>query len=155
MKPELIYWDSCTFLAWLQEDPGQVDLARGTLERAQAGEVGLITSTLTLTEVLWMKGAPKLPEEKAVKLRQFFRRSYIRLHNVTRGVAEGAQDLVWNHSIKPKDAIHVATALELGVPTLETFDDDLLKKTGLIGDPALVIRKPIPPKQGSLNLGQR
>lgn len=154
MKAEIVYWDSCAFLAWLQADPGQAELCAGTLERAKAGEVGIVTSTLTLTEVLWTKGGPKLPAEKAGLLRQFFRLSYVRLHNVTRGVAEGAQDVVWNHGIKPKDAIHIATALELKAPTFETFDGDLLKKSGTIGDPGLIIRKPIGPRQQGFNFGQ-
>lgn len=154
MKPDLIYWDSCAFLGWLQAEPDKMDLCSGTLDRAKAGEVGIITSALTLTEVLWTKGGPKLPEDKADTLRKFFRHSYIRLHNVTRGVAERAQDVVWNHNVKPKDAIHVATALELGVPTLETFDDGVLKLHGLIGTPPLVVRKPIAAKQGSLPFAQ-
>lgn len=152
MKAELIYWDSDCFLGWLQGEAAKVDLCRGTLERAEGGQVGIITSSLTLAEVLWMKGAPKIPQDKATKLRAFFRRSYIRVYNLTRGVAESAQDLVWNQDVRPKDAVHVATALELKVLTLETFDQGLLDKTGIIGTPPLVIRKPLPPVQGALNL---
>ena len=155
MKPELIYWDSCAFLGWLQEEADKVALCQGTIDRAEAGEVGIITSALTLTEVLWTKGGPKLPAEKADTLRKFFRRSYIRVHNVTRAIAEGAQDVVWNHNIKPKDAIHVATAVSLSVPTLETFDDGLLNRTGLVGTIPLVMRKPIPPKQPGLFDGKK
>jgi predicted nucleic acid-binding protein len=72
------------------------------------------------------------------------------VQNVTRSIAETAQDVVWNNSVKPKDAIHVATALALSVPTLETFDDHLITRSGVIGTPPLVIRKPIPPKQSDL-----
>lgn len=96
-----------------------------------------------------MRGQPKIPQEKAEIVRRFFRRSYIRMYNVTRRLGEDAQDLVWNHSIKPKDAIHVATAVHLGVEALETFDEDLIKKSGKVGDPLLKIRKPQPPRQGS------
>jgi predicted nucleic acid-binding protein len=150
MKAELIYWDSCAFLGWLQEEADKVDLCRGRIERAKAGEVGIITSALTLTEVLWTKNAPPLTSDKADLLRRFFRHSYIRVQNVTRSIAETAQDVVWNNSVKPKDAIHVATALALSVPTLETFDDHLITRSGVIGTPPLVIRKPIPPKQSDL-----
>lgn len=100
-----------------------------------------------------MRGGPKLSQDKADKLKAFFRKSYIRPYNLTRSIAESAQDLVLNRDIRPKDAVHVATALELKVPALETFDDGLLKKSGLIGSPPLVIRKPLPPMQGALNLG--
>jgi predicted nucleic acid-binding protein len=74
----------------------------------------------------------------------------MRLRNVTRLVAESAQDLVWDHGVKPKDAIHVATALEAKVQALETFDDGLLKKSRKIGVPPLLIRKPIAPAQKKL-----
>lgn len=71
---------------------------------------------------------------------------------MTRSIAEGARDLVWRHSVRPKDAIHVATALAAKCSTLETFDDGLLKQTNTIGDPSLVIRNQIPSKQGRLRL---
>ncbi len=97
-----------------------------------------------------MRGAPAIPQEKAEIVRRFFRRSYFRVRNVTRSISEGAQDLVWNHGIRPKDAIHVATALDVGVAFLETFDEQLLKNTGTIGNPPLCIRKPLPPAQKEL-----
>lgn len=152
MTPEFIYWDSDAFLGWLQEEKDKVDLCRGTLERAESGSVLIFTSALTLAEVLWMKGGPRVPKEKAEIVRKFFRRSHIRVRNVTRMIAGDAQDLVWEHSIRPKDAIHVATALDVGVPTLETFDDGLIKKSGVIAGRALVIRKPLAAAQGSLPL---
>lgn len=149
MVVELVYWDSDAFLGWLQAEPGKSDLCAGTLKRADEGEVIIFTSALTIAEVLWMRGAPMIPKEKADIVRKFFRRSYFRVRNVTRAIAEGAQDLVWAQSIKPKDAIHIATAFDAHALFFETFDDDLLKKSG-IGSPALTIRKPIPPRQGGL-----
>ncbi len=152
MTPEFIYWDSDAFLGWLKEEKGKAELCRGTIDRAESGGVVIFTSTLTIAEVLWMKGEPKTSPEKAAIVRKFFRRSYIKVRNVTRRVAESAQDLVWDHSIKPKDAIHVATAMDIGVPTLETFDEGLLKKSGSIGAYMLTIRKPLAPGQGTLDL---
>lgn len=147
---ETIYWDSDTFLGYLQAEPGKAEFCEGTLQRAQAREVVIITSALTVAEVLWMRNQPRLPADRAETLRRFFRHSYFRLRNVTRSVAESAQDLVWNHDIRPKDAIHVATALDAKTPTLETFDEGLLAKTGLVGVPPLVIRKPLLPREPRL-----
>ncbi|MBV9785538.1 MAG: type II toxin-antitoxin system VapC family toxin [Acidisphaera sp.] len=149
MTVELIYWDSDAFLGWLQEEPGKVELCQGTLERAERGEALIVTSALTITEVLWMRRGPTIPRTKADLLRRFFRRSYIRVRNLTRAVAEAAQDIVWDHSVRPKDAIHVATALDAKVPTLETFDEVLLKRSGMIGGVPLLVRKPIAPRQSS------
>jgi len=144
---ERIYWDSDAFLGWFQKEDGKVDLCAGTLERAKNGEVVIFTSTLTIAEVLWKRHAPSITLDKAMIVRKFFRHSYIRLRNVTRLVAESAQDLVWHHSVKAKDAIHVATALDAGVPILETFDHELLTLSGKLGTSKLIIRKPIPPIQ--------
>ncbi len=149
---EALYWDSNAFLAWLQEEPVSVDLCRATIERAEAGEVLIVTSALTIAEVLWLKNHPKVPEARAELVRGFFRRSYIRVRNVTRLIAENSQSLVWDHSIRPKDAIHVATALDAGLSVMETFDGPLLDKSGTVGDPLLLIRKPQPPRQQSLDL---
>ncbi|HVW74438.1 MAG TPA: PIN domain-containing protein [Rhizomicrobium sp.] len=107
-----------------------------------------MTSALTMAEVLWRKGGPKLAENRLGLLRKFFRRSYIRVVNVSRAIAEEAQDVVMNSNVKPKDAVHVATALHLGIGFLETFDEGLLAQSGKIG--GLIIRKPIAPKQGEL-----
>ena len=150
MSAERIYWDSDAFLGWLQQEEGKAELCAGTLERAKNGEVVIFTSALTIAEVLWMRNAPLIPMDKAAAVRKFFRHSYIRLRNVTRAIAESAQDLVWNHKIRPKDGIHVATALDIPVLTMETFDKGLLERSGTIGTSSLIVRKPIPPKQPRL-----
>jgi predicted nucleic acid-binding protein len=132
------YWDSCAFLAWLQNEAG-AGACNDTLEEAKQGSFIIMTSALTLTETLWMRGGPKLGEDKAKILNRFFRRSFLRVVNVDRGIAEMAQRLVWQDDVKPKDAIHVATAVHYKCTILETFDVPLVGKSGLHG---LIIREP-------------
>jgi len=148
---ELLYWDSCAFLAWLNAEPGSVDACTDTLEQARNGDYVVVTSALTITEVLWLKKGPKLAEDKGKKLNKFFRRSFLRIVNVDRKIAEAAQWQVWNNGIRPKDAIHVATALSRSCTILETFDKDLLRKNS--GFNNLEIRNPVPAAQSSLDLG--
>lgn len=114
----------------------------------------IVTSALTIAEVLWLRNSPPIPKDRACMVQKFFGRSYIRVRNVTRDVAENSQSLVWDHRIKPKDAIHVATALAAHVLALETFDDGLLSQSGKVGSPPLIVRKPQPPRQGALDLVQ-
>jgi len=149
---ERIYWDSDPFLGWLQNEAGKVDLCSGTIKRAQDGEVLIVTSALTIAEVLWRRNAPKLAEDKLSLLRKFFRRSHIRVVNVSRVIAEEAQDVVMNYNVRPKDAVHVASAIHHGINILETFDEGLLAQSGKIGAPSLTIRKPIGLKQGELKV---
>ncbi len=148
---EKIYWDSDCFLGYFQNEEGKVEKCDGVLQKADRGDVIIVTSALTIAEVLWKRGAPRLTKDKAEIVRRFFRRSYIRVYNVSRKIAESAQDLVWDHSIKPKDAIHVATAINLMVDALETFDEDLIGKSGTVGTPLLLIREPQPSAQRRLN----
>jgi len=151
MRVELIYWDSATFLAYFQQEAGRVELCQGTLERAAAGDVCIVTSTLTIAECLWLRNAPPVAKDRADTVCRFFRRSFIRDRNVTRRTSEIAQELVWDHQIRPKDAIHVATAIEARVTILETFDTPLIGKSGSIGDPPIIIRTPIGPAQATMS----
>lgn len=152
MSVEKIYWDSNCFLAHFKAEDVKAEKCDGVIQKAERGEVLIVTSALTLAEVLWMRGGPRLSKDKAELVQKFFRRSYIRVYNVTRKIAESAQVLVWDNSIKPKDAIHVSTALHLSVDALETFDDKLIGKSGCVGDPLLLIREPEAAKQGRFNL---
>ncbi len=152
MSIERIYWDSDAFLGWFNNELGKAAKCDAVIKRAERGEVLIVTSALTLAECLWMRGQAKVSKEKAEIVQRFFRRSYIRVYNVTRKLAENAQELVWNNNIRPKDAIHVATAVHLKVDVLETFDVDLVKKSGSIGNPLLRIRQPEAPRQGNLEL---
>lgn len=152
MTVERIYWDSACFLSHFHAEVGQTEKCDGVLQRAERGEVIIVTSALTLAEVLWMRGEPRLQKEKAELVQRFFRRSYIRVYNVSRKLAEAAQTLVWDNGIKPKDAIHVATAIHLSADALETFDGKLIGKSGTVGAPLLPIREPQAAAQGRFAL---
>lgn len=137
-----VYWDSVCFLGWLQDEIDKVDLCRQVLDECDAGKAMVVTSALTLAEVLAMRGKPRVPVTDLEKVEAFFRRSYIDVHSVTRRTAEDARKLVWANKIAPKDAIHVATALNLGLEEFHTFDGGLIDQSGLHGEPPLIIRKP-------------
>ncbi len=87
-----------------------------------------------------MRGGPKLGEDKARLLNGFFRRSFLRVVNVDRAIAEDAQRLVWNHDVRPKDALHVATAVRYSCDRFETFDASLIAKSGEVD--GLLIQEP-------------
>ncbi|MGH7949490.1 MAG: PIN domain-containing protein, partial [Candidatus Binataceae bacterium] len=68
--------------------------------------------------------------------------------NLDRSVAEYARQLIWQYpALKPKDSIHVATAIKEKLPVLDSFDDGLLSLDGAIGTPPLPIGKPHVPEQ--------
>jgi predicted nucleic acid-binding protein len=136
------YWDSRAFLGWLKQEPGKVGKCRPVIEEAERGKLVIVTSSLTLAEVLWLKGKDPIPKEDRRKVRQFFEHSWIILYDLDRKIAEASQDVVWDYGVKPKDAVHVATAIDAKVTCLETFDGPLIAKSGAIGTPPLTIHEP-------------
>jgi len=46
-----------------------------------------------------------------------------------------ARDFIRDHKTAPKDAVHVATAVRVGIPLLDTFDGELVDHNGKIGEP--------------------
>jgi predicted nucleic acid-binding protein len=122
------YWDSVTFLGWLSAEPDKVPECRTVLEEAEAGNLTIITSALTIAEVLWLKGHDKISSAHAKKIGAFFRHSWIIVREVDRFIAEDSRELIWNKNVKPKDAIHLATALrqDVQIDQFDTFDAGLI-----------------------------
>ena len=72
----------------------------------------------------------------------FFKRSYIIPMSITRRIAEDSRELVWDHGIEPKDALHVATAIKAKVDVFNTFDKPLIGNSLKVGNPGLLIEAP-------------
>lgn len=136
------YWDSDCFLGWLLAESDKETSCREVLQAAEDGKVLILTSALTIAEVLAMRGATPIPATERARVEAFFRNDYIVVRNITRRVAEMAREYVWDHGVRPKDALHVATAIDANLELLNTFDRKLLTKSGLLGNNRLVIEKP-------------
>lgn len=141
---EFRYWDSNAFLGWLAEEPDKIGYCRPVIEAAEAGNVRILTSALTIAEVLWIRGRDRIPAGSAATVEAFFRHEWIVVRELDRFIAEDARALVWNHNVKPKDAIHLATALkrDVAIEQLDTFDEPLIALSGKLGEPPLIIGKP-------------
>src|SRR5437773_1822378 len=114
------YWDSDCFIAWLANEAGKVDDCRGVIKAAERGDLMIVTSSLTIAEVVKLKRHRAVPKADAEKVRKFFRQPYIVVRELDRFLAESAQEMVWDHGVDPKDAVHVVTALKAGVEQLDT-----------------------------------
>ncbi len=142
MTLERRYWDSDCFLGWLQAEDDKVEPCRHVLNVAARGELEIITSALTIAEVLHLRGHQPILADKRQHVIDFFKHSYIVTVSITRRIAEESRDLVWDHGIEPKDALHVATAISVKVDVFNTFDQPLIGKSLKVGDPKLVIEIP-------------
>lgn len=132
MPTETIYWDSCVFIDRIQRTPGRIAVIEQITNAAERGDVVLVTSALTLAEVV--KGPEGLlPVEQEQLIIGLFENPYIRLRPVDRLVAEKAREVGRLCSMKPPDAIHVATAiLASDVSVLHTFDEAMIRKCSLV-----------------------
>lgn len=137
-----VYWDSDCFLAWLQDEVDKADLCGHVIDECERGKTRLVTSALTLAEVLALRGSRPIPVDRRAKVEAFFKQSYIVVRSVTRRTSEDAREFVWEHGVAPKDAIHIATAIGAKLDDLHTFDGDFIKQSGKHGSPLLQIRKP-------------
>lgn len=140
--PDRRYWDSDCFLGWLQAEPDKEEKCRAVLEAAVHGEILIVSSALTIAEVLAVRGHEKISPHKRTMVENFFRNEYIVIRNVTRRIAEMARSMVWDHNIAPKDAIHVATAIDAKLQLFNTFDRPLCGHSRRVGVPPLTIELP-------------
>jgi predicted nucleic acid-binding protein len=150
MTKQLVYWDSATFLALFSknESPNNCELCEDVWNECKQGMSLIVTSTLTVAEVIFLKGTPKLDPSKRPLVNNFFRDEHIILKPLTRSIAELARDIVWDVSIHPKDAIHIATAVTYKIGVIHTFDKGLLNRNTLnVNGFLLNIRQPYAPRQ--------
>ena len=136
------YGDACTFLGWLSGERDKVDKCKGVVKLAEDGDIVIVTSALTLTEVVWIKKHKRLTEDTESTIKRFFEQDFIAVRTVDRVIAEQARQLVWKYNVKPKDSLHVATALQLKITVMDTFDVGLSKLSGKLGKPKLRIGPP-------------
>lgn len=150
-NPDKVYWDSCTYLHFLQGDHERHEQMQMVMEDWKSGAVRVFTSALTIAEVLWIKceddqARMMIDRSRDAEIIALFeppKDQLFTLVEVSRVIATAARELVWDHGIKPKDAIHVVSALAAHCPVLHSNDGPLCKFSGKVGGtPVLRIEPP-------------
>jgi len=138
----IAYADADVFLSYVNDDPDRVPIIEAVLEDAHQGVLTLYTSELSIVEVafaaseqqkqalsdeseqridgLWMPGSP-------VKLIEYYRL----IGDDARGLIRLAASRGW--SLKPIDAIHLATARRMEATEFYGYDGKLAKFTDDVG----------------------
>jgi predicted nucleic acid-binding protein len=124
-NPSVAYWDSCLFIDRIEAiHPDRLPVLRAMTDAAEAGALKIITSTLTMAEVVKLNGLSAAHDEKEQMIVSFFDNDYLHVRNVDPEISKIARRVIRNHvRLKPLDALHVATALFYEVDVLFTYDD--------------------------------
>ena len=131
MSAPRVYWDANVLLSYLNAVPERLPVLDELLRRSRAREIDIITSSVS-AEVAFAhaeKDAQQLdaqveqdidelwaPRSPVATVEFYDLVAYEARSLVRRGMSQG-----WG-SLKPIDAIHVATAQQLGVAEFHTYD---------------------------------
>jgi len=156
--PRRYYWDACVFLTYINGVPDRVPIIDDFMSRSRRGEIEIVTSVLSQVGVAFAvqeKTAGLLDQtveekidrmwadRKAIKLAEF----HPLLYREARGLIRFAMQNGW--SLKPPDAIHLATAKRLQVSEIHTYERSAWNKY----EPQLGIKICEPePRQGVFSL---
>ena len=131
MPPPKRYWDSSVFLDWIKEVAGHCETCDLILSDAQSTppKCLIYTSAIALAEVTKeRKGPLAVGKELEEKITKFFQNDYMVIVPLDRVIAERARRLIWDFPfLKPRDAIHLATALAARVDVIEAYDSDFAR----------------------------
>jgi predicted nucleic acid-binding protein len=125
----IYYWDSCLFLAWIKDEErqtGDMDGVREVIDRVKRRDAKIITSALTITEVL----DSKLPAGTKTLMDGLMKRvNRVGMEIKIARMAHDLRDYYVQRSIEfdgktvaVPDAIHLATAILYRVTEFHTFD---------------------------------
>jgi predicted nucleic acid-binding protein len=121
--------DTAPLIYLVERHPTFGPLVRALVERAESGGLELISSTLTLTEVLSLP-LERNDEATVSAYRSILLRSpYLHLRPIDLEVAEMAARLRALHRLKTPDALQVAVACQAGCEAFLTNDRTLRRVT--------------------------
>ena len=147
------YWDACVLLAYIGDEAGRAATIDEALRRARAGDIVILTSVVTITEVAFAadeKAAGELDPAIEALIGELWKpASPIKLVEFYPQLAADARDLMRgalprNHRLSPVDAIHLATARRHHVAEFHTYDEGLQKYATHVG---LAIVEPTNPQE--------
>ena len=138
-------WDSCVLIDYLAGSAEVAEACNKIIAQAEMGVLEIVVSAMATIEVAYLEGSND--QDSEARIRELFGRSYIIPVAIDVQVASASRRLVRKYrsdpKSKPPDAAHLATAIQWGIPVIETTDPGLLRLDGLEGTPPIRIRRPV------------
>ncbi len=132
-----IYWDACVFLTYVEHFPEErMPILDALVASALAKEIALYTSTVSIAEVAFATaervGRVLDPDVEAKIDALWDDRAVVKLVDFHPLIGRQARELMRSallagRSVKPLDAIHLATAQRMVVAEFHTYDQRLLR----------------------------
>ena len=122
LRGSVVGLDTAPLIYLIEESPLYLPALRAFFAAANQGEFKVVTSVLTLTEVLvhpLRRGNPRLVDEYR---RILLNASHIDTLPVSKAIAEEAARLRAVHNLRTPDAVQLATAITAGASSFLTND---------------------------------
>lgn len=118
------YLDSSVYIAAIKGEADRGDIAMSILNDAKAGKLQIIGSTFVIAEVIRGKGqaTPLSPEQERV-IDGYVFHNFITWVELDVTLALESRRLARQHSLKPPDAVHLASAIRGGADYLLRWDN--------------------------------
>jgi predicted nucleic acid-binding protein len=130
LRGKIVGLDTAPLIYFIEQNPSYLEITREFFRAMDRGEFQVVTSTLTLTEVLvhpLRNGHIELAQQyQDILLNQ----DHLTAYSVSSTIAELAAQLRATENLKTPDAIQVATAIQNGAGFFLTNDKSLREFPG-------------------------
>lgn len=154
-RPEYLYWDACVFSSYIGAIPDRQPTIEALLEKVYSKKrLRIVTSSMSILEVVFASGhgpGRRLSSQVEAKIDDFWKSEFIEVIEAHTYLMFAARDLMRNvdsqqgWSLKPQDALHLATAAWINqyagaVLEVHTYDKEWARYSPMLG--GLIICEP-------------
>ena len=121
LRGKTVGLDTTPLIYFIEENPAYIEIVRFFFEAMDRGDFMVVTSTVTLLEVL-VHPLRSNNRELATEYRDILLNSRLMTLEVSNAIAEQAAQLRATHNIRTPDAIQISAALNAGATHFFTND---------------------------------
>lgn len=123
----MIYLDANIFVYAVLDDGKKGEFCKKLLEKVAFKQINAFTSVLTWDEVIYSLKKHVPIDELMRQSKEFFKFPNLVFLDANFKILKKAEEILFKYNLGPRDAIHVATALNNGVLQIASDDSDFNK----------------------------